>query len=315
MARNIPKALATFVSSDPEVSRMYSHVQAALQPLLDFHQKWFAPTTPGNQLTVLGAVAATVGGKVTVLGAGSAATAGLTSFRLVPDGTQAAPGLAFATNGASGVWHSGGATASEAINVVLQGIKQISVMTAATIFQAPVNGAVAVFNDSSGNSLGTINGQGTVNMPSFVSAQGFKAVIPAGCYYLNNTAMTTAWTTLSVAVTPNAQNAATSLMPSVWIPCHSGSITGMSAYLPTARATGVIIYFRTVVDNGAGTITYGATFAVGNVTLGKFSQPYAKGLAALSFTAGCYVYIQVSSNSTAAASFPLQANLEVELGA
>lgn len=290
MALNLPNTLSNLIfDSSPSASLVQQSLTTAVQPILNFINQNFASKGSGNNqtLTFQNVVA-------------------MARQLLVSSGSLQNPGVAFKDANGVGFFYDGGnKRVGVTFNGVLVGYFDATGCTVPTTLTVGGNANIA----------GSANVTGTATANSMVSAQGFKAVIPAGCYYLNNTAMTTAWTTLSVAVTPNAQNTATSLMPSVWIPCHSGSITGMSAYLPTARATGVIIYFRTVVDNGAGTITYGATFAVGNVTLGKFSQPYAKGLAALSFTAGCYVYIQVSSNSTATASFPLQANLEVELGA
>lgn len=54
MGRNIPKSLATFVSSDADTARTNSNVQAAVQPMLDFYNKWFISKT--NALQIKGSI-------------------------------------------------------------------------------------------------------------------------------------------------------------------------------------------------------------------------------------------------------------------
>jgi hypothetical protein len=272
MARNIPKALATFVSSDPEIARMYSNVQAAVQPLLDFYNRWFSASTAGR-LTILGSVASQVGSQITVLGAGSATGNFLTSFRQVPDGTQAAPGLAFATNGASGVWHTGGNTASEMWNIVMQGVKQISVTTAATIFQAPPNGAVAIFNDASGNNLGTINGQGVVNMPSFVSAQGFRYKIPAGFYW--NSSYTSGQVQSVIAIANGTSPATT---PWAMPMDRAGSVTGVTTfYTGGTSCIQTVIIQKNGVTQQTINIANGGNGSRGVITFDKGRLTFAAG--------------------------------------
>jgi hypothetical protein len=270
MARNIPKALATFVSSDPEIARMYSNVQAAVQPLLDFYNRWFSTATAGR-LTILGSVASQVGSQITVLGAGGATGNFLTSFRQIPDGTQAAPGLAFASNGASGIWHTGGSTASEMWNIVMQGVKQLSVTPVATIFQAPPNGAVAIFNDSTGKSLGTINGQGVVNMPSFVSPLGFKNTYYLGQVTTSSQAANSTVQTYEVTNTV-AGNSAGARYSSYTMP-FPGSIMALTVDSSAINVAMSIQLYKNgaIIANASTVLSTNTTKVVANFNKGTFS--------------------------------------------
>lgn len=103
------------------------------------------------------------------------------------DGTAAAPGLGFGSNTATGFWHSNTGTAAQERLVALLGATPLVLLTTVgTIIQAPPGGAPALFNDSTGTLLGTINPAGVVNFPSFVSGAGFKSDIMMGEYYTTN---------------------------------------------------------------------------------------------------------------------------------
>jgi hypothetical protein len=114
----------------------------------------------------------------------------VTQSTVLPDGTQALPGIAFSTNTATGVWHNNTGTASqEAVSVVLGGQPLVSLTTVGTILQAPTGGIPLLVNNSAGTLVGTITATGVVNFPSIVSQQGFRNTIGAG--FLSNVSVST----------------------------------------------------------------------------------------------------------------------------
>lgn len=163
---------------------------------------------------------------------------------------------------------------------------------------------------------GTVTSNTAAGMPSFVSSQGFKSVVPAGNYWLSNSVSSTAWQTLFQPVVPQAQNVAASLMPNVWIAARAGSVTAMSVYAPTLPTNGVTYSLRMTVDSGTGSSTNSQAMLVVNAaSTTRVSVPIPKGTANFTFPANAFVYMQVAASSAVTGTVLLQGWFEVELGA
>lgn len=285
MARNIPKALATFVSSDSDTARMYSHIQAAVQPLLDFVNKNFPAGKTGQALNASGAVQLTQS--------------------LLANGTMRAPSLAFTNNTQLGWYYD---QANDRMVLVANNAAIAYVSASGVTFALPISTS-GIANTGAFSSTGTVTST-AIGTPSFVSAQGFKSVIPAGEYWASNTAGSGSWISMVKAIVPTAQNSTASFMSNMWISTHPGSITGMSVYAPSPPPSGSLS-FRLYVDSGSSNYQTQAQISI-SAGINKQVAVFNKGT--LPFSASSYVYMQVLSTA-ASANVYCQGWITVELGA
>lgn len=288
MAKNIPKVLSTFVSSDSDTARMYSNLQAAVQPLLDFNAKWFS--VKGSVLNVTGALQS--------LGA-----AVLTSFRAVPDGTLLAPGLAFLSNGTIGFERQGTGNA-EQFNFRFNGVTFLSVTKGGYIWTSFSSTSAISFNNALGNLIGSISNAGVLNFPSYISQQGFKNTL--ACTHWNSAYTANALAQMQLACFNNNGNTVGST-PFVFKWPVPGSIVALNCnQAGPVTGTNVVLIYR----NGTNVYNWSAG-AGGNST--AYAVSYPKGIAALSFVANDVM--TVFHQNTAAGNTQLLLHITIEMGA
>lgn len=283
MAKNIPKVLSTFVSSDSDTARMYSNLQAAVQPLLDFNAKWFS--VKGSVLNVTGALQS--------LGA-----AVLTSFRAVPDGTLLAPGLAFLSNGTIGIERQGAGN-SEQLNFRFNGVTFLSITKGGYIWTSFSSTSAISFNNALGNLIGSISNAGVLNFPSYISGSGFKGPVYAGS--LTNVTLNGSGGSPTVFLAPNG-------IGNYMVMPFAGSVTAVVC-VTTSTSAAVAFYFS---KNGAVVWNIPGTSPAGTTQI--FYTPVAKNT--YQFAAGDSLILSARSNTTStAAGVYVNAYLWVEVGA